>query len=235
MIKKCPICGKELPEYQPCGKKFKSKTCSRSCGAILRSKETESNWKRKDVQAKAHFSAKETLLIKYGVDNPAKIGFVKEKIKKTNLEKYGVESILQTKEVKEKSKLSRQSAKALIKMSKNSKLRNVYPLGVLSAQSESSKQKRKSTCLEKYGTETPLENKVVRQKIQQTMSVKYPKGSVSRSLITQKSKEICLQHYGVELGFFANGYQSSGEAEVREFIQSLGFKGSQNNQVVPGI
>lgn len=231
----CPICGKELPKYQPCGKVYKSKTCSRSCGAILRSREIESNWKRKEVQEKAHETIKESLLRKYGVDNPAKIEHVKQKIKETNLKKYGHSTILQTDEVKNKSQASRNTEEAKKKMSEHSKLREAYVKGVEAAQSLESIEKRKKTNLERYGVEYALQSKEVREKIKQTTDTKYPIGSLARSEMNRKRKQTCYDHHGVEVGFFAKGYQSTGEAEVREFIQSLGFSGNQNNRVVSGI
>ena len=45
---------------------------------------------------------KQTLLKKYGTENPAKIPEIKEKIKQNNLKKYGVEFTTQLLSVKEK-------------------------------------------------------------------------------------------------------------------------------------
>lgn len=233
--KYCPVCGKELPEFQPCGKKFKSKTCSKSCGAILRSRERGSNWKNPEIQKKAHDSIKENLIYKYGVDNVAKIPEVQAKIRQTNLERYGRTTVLQTPEVIEKSLKTRNSAEVKNKMSEHSKLREVYQLGISAANTEESKEKRKNTCLKRYGTKHVLASKEIRAKINKTISERYPKGSLARSMMTSKRKQTCLKRYDVEVGFFAKGYQSSGEAEVREFIKSLGFTGNQNNKAVPGI
>jgi hypothetical protein len=234
MKRVCPVCGKELPEFQPCGKRFKSKTCSRSCGAILRCQNFESNWKRSDVQDRAHQTIKQNLQNKYGVSNIVNIPGVKEKIKQTNQQKYGVVSILLTDEVKSKSLTSRQSASVRAKMSKNSKLHEVHEIGVKAANSSEAKKKRMDTCKQKFGATSPLGSKMIRDKIKQTMHERYPAGSDARKNLILKTKNTCLTKYGVELGFFVKGYQSSGEAEVRNFIKSLGFSGNQSNKIVPG-
>ena len=234
MKRVCPVCGKELPEFQPCGKKFKSKTCSRSCGAILRCQTFESNWKRPDVQDRAHQTIKQNLQKKYGVSNIVNIPGVKEKIKQTNQQKYGVVTVLLTDEIKSKSLTSRQSADVRAKMSKNSKLHQVHEIGVKAANSPEAKEKRANTCKQKFGAASPLGSEKIREKIKQTMREKYPAGSDARKNLILKTKNTCLTKYGVELGFFARGYQSSGEAEVRDFIKSLGFSGNQSNKIVPG-
>jgi len=60
-------------------------------------------------------------------------------------------------------------------MSEHSKLREVYQLGISAANTEESKEKRKNTCLKRYGTEYALASKEIRAKINKTISEKYSK------------------------------------------------------------
>lgn len=79
--------------------------------------------------------SKESLTIKYGVDNARKIEGVNDKIKKTNIEKYGSENPFSSEIIKDK-----------IKTICLTKYGVEHP-----TQSEAIKEKVKETCISKYG------------------------------------------------------------------------------------
>lgn len=80
---------------------------------------------------------KDTMLNRYGVDNPAKIDDVKDKIKETCLDKYGVEYVTQTKAFK---------TKAVNTWLDNYGVSNPNKV-------KSVRTKIKNTCLDRYGVE----------------------------------------------------------------------------------
>lgn len=64
---------------------------------------------------------------------------------------------------------------------------------------DSFKEKRKKTCLEKYGTEFVFQNEEVKSKIKDTMNQNYGVDNYAKTKeYKQKSKETSLQKYGVE-------------------------------------
>lgn len=59
--------------------------------------------------------------------------------------------------------------------------------------------RRKSTCLEKYGTDTPTKAKSVKEKTRKTCLQRYGVASPSKSKsIQQKFKDACIEKYGVD-------------------------------------
>ena len=134
----CPVCGKPLKFYGRDNKLFLSH-CSNKCKKL--DNEVNEKWKNScgDLGTNRE-KYKQTILNKYGVENPYQIPDIIEKIRKinkekiheslkkqeqTNLLKYGVKSYLQTDEIKEK---------------------------------------RKHTSLLKYGVDHPMKSDIVKQK-----------------------------------------------------------------------
>lgn len=113
----CPICGKKLKFYGRNNKIFLSH-CSNKCKKL--DSEVNTKWKESCGELGTNREkAKQTMINKYGVDNPYKIPKIIEKIKninkskikeslkkqeETNIKKYGYKSYLQTEEFKIKSK-----------------------------------------------------------------------------------------------------------------------------------
>ena len=93
-IRQCAVCGKDY-EYNP-KRKDAANTCSKECRYSLMNKNTDRDSSMKHL--------KETLIEKYGVDNPVKIPGVKEKMVTTTKERYGVEYYQQTEEYKQRYK-----------------------------------------------------------------------------------------------------------------------------------
>ena len=127
--------------------------------------------------------AKETILKKYGVDNPAKSKEVLVKIQKTNLDRYGVECSAQSEVVKEKIKAT-----------------NLKKYGVeYSFQAEEVRDKIKATSLERYGVDNPSKSEVIKSKIvesnRKNLGVDYPMQSKD---VMDKSRATSFEKYGTE-------------------------------------
>ena len=115
-----------------------------------------------------------TCLERYGVDNPAKCGIIKQKIRKTCLEKYGAETYLSSNN--HKSRITE------IEEKKRKTCLEKYGVEV-SSKSNMVKEKNKNTCLERYG------------EVSYTHTEEYKN---RHNEIQEKSKRTCLERYGVE-------------------------------------
>lgn len=70
-------------------------------------------------------------------------------------------------------------------------------------------QKRKETCVDKYGFETPMRNDEVKQKVASTCLERYGVPcSLMAKEVKEKTKETCLQKYGVDNWFKSSEIQS---------------------------
>lgn len=112
----CPICGKEKVVNST---NDVSKCCSRKCSSIKR---------------------KQSNIIKYGVDNPAKLDLIKDKQAKTCVEKYGVSSPFLMDDFKEKRR--------------NTSIEKYGTEDPM--QSDVVKLHHKQSCQKKWNTDTPL-------------------------------------------------------------------------------
>ena len=120
---------------------------------------------------------KQTCLKRYGVDNPSKTAEVKQKIKENTLKKYGVTNYSLTQEFKTRAKEYHNTVSEEVK--------------------KETKEKRKQTCLNRYGVASPLESKVVQEKITNTMLEKYGVTSPLQSKVIQnKFTNTMLTRYG---------------------------------------
>lgn len=117
------------------------------------------------------YKYKQTMLKKYGVDNPMKIQYVKDKIKNNNIEKYGVESTNQ------------------IEIVKNKKIKS-YLKNLNYDNPNKNKQvqlKKRNTCLQKYGKEFVLQVEEIIDKRKSTCINKY---NESNWMKTDEAKNI---------------------------------------------
>lgn len=122
-----------------------------------------------------NLKAKESNLIKYGVEHTTQLKSTKDKMKSTNLKIYGTEHATQNNEVKEKMK--------------NTFIKNY---GTTSpAKNENIKEKMKQTNIERYGYVSPTLNDEVRQKQINTLienyGVEYPQQNKDIKQISMKS------------------------------------------------
>lgn len=127
---------------------------------------------------------KESLLKKYGVDNPSKIDSAKKKREKTFIQRYGETTPLKNKEVRDKGKKTLQKT-----------------LGVDNPlKATSVKEKVKQTNLRKYGTTNPLNNnEEVKEKSRRTIKKKFGVDNVSQSdRVKEQKKSTSFANYGVD-------------------------------------
>ncbi len=126
---------------------------------------------------------KNTMMEKYGFDNPKKVDFINAKIEATNLERYGTIYPMQNEEVKQRQI-------------------NVFleKYGVTSYnKTEEGKEKYKQTCLEKYGVENSFQNEDFQKKQVNTCLERYGVENVFQlEEVKNKSKQTMLNKYGVE-------------------------------------
>ena len=166
-----------------------------------------------------------TSLEKYGTKNPAQSDKVKNITKKNNMKKYNVEYIMQIDEFKNKminTMFNRygvssftQTEEYIIKTNET----NMKKYGVpWSLQSENNKtkskqtkkelygnenynnpEKRDQTNIERYGVNTPLQNKDIKNKIEISNIKKYgSKYPITTPEIKQKSKNTLFKNFGVK-------------------------------------
>jgi hypothetical protein len=153
--------------------------------------------------------SRNTMILKYGVENISQLESIKEKKKETTLKNYGVEHNSQCQIIKDK-KITTclknngvehpQQSKEIKNKSKKTCLTNYkfeYP-----SQSEEIKNKIKQTCLTNFGTEYPSQNELFKNCVKKTCLEKYGVEYVQQSKeIKEKSKQTCLSNYGVEHPF----------------------------------
>lgn len=162
-----------------------SACCCSSCHAkYTKDKRFETNIKK---YGRKNFGSaekiKEYWINHYGVDNPAKVDFVKRKMKETNLKKYGFNCPPKSEVVKEKTKQT-----------------CLKRYGVeYTGQIEEAKEKSKKTCLEKYGSEYYIGSKDCLEKTVEFSKQNYNVDWFTKSEeIKNKAKETMLKRYGVE-------------------------------------
>lgn len=104
-------------------------------------------------------------LKKYGVDNPAKLAYIKNRIKDTNILKYGVEYPMQSNDIKEKFKKT-----SLEKFGFENPSQNVHI-----------QTKVESTNIKKFGVRRPIQNEEIFKKMTQTNLNKYKTETITGS------------------------------------------------------
>lgn len=135
----CPVCNKKLKFYGRKNVLFLSH-CSNKCKKL--DKEVNEKWKQScnDNVGTNRNKCRQTMLKRYGVENPYQIPEIIEKIKKTNKEKL---------------------QKSLYKQHQTcfKKYNVMYYI-----QTNEFKEKSKKTCLDKYSVEHPMKSKIVKDK-----------------------------------------------------------------------
>lgn len=182
----CKFCGGHVSfnGYHK-GSMHYSACCCSSCHAkYTKDKRFETNIKK---YGRKNFGSaekvKEYWINHYGVDNPAKVDFVKKKMRETNLKKYGFNCSSKSEIVKEKIKQT-----------------CLKRYGVeYTGQIEEAKEKSKKTCLEKYGSEYYIGSKDRLEKTIEFSKQNYNVDWFTKSEeIKNKAKKTMLRRYGVE-------------------------------------
>ena len=148
---------------------------------------------------------KQTMIDKYGADNPMKIKKFQDKAKKTNIEKYGADNPMKNKEVRTRHN------KTLIdkygeepwkneQIIKNREKTNLERRGVkYSSQDKSVVDKMKQTNLKRYGCEFIGSSELVKDKIKNTLIEKYGVENAFQSEeVKEKIRRTNLERYGAE-------------------------------------
>lgn len=147
------------------------------------------------LDPKVQTKTKQTCLEKYGVEYSGQSKQKKEKSIKTWIMKYGVDNPRKAKFVKEKIYKYFQNKNRIKTIIQKRKQTCLEKYGVeYSSQDENIKNKTKQTCLEKYGVEYSWQNENVKNKIKKTCLEKY---GVEHFNNLQKRKQTCLEKYGV--------------------------------------
>ena len=88
--------------------------------------------------------------------------------------------------------------------------------------------KKKTTCLEKYGVENPLQSQEVKDKLKQTCLKKYGvEHPLQSQEVKDKSKQTCLEKYGVEYSLQA---QEVKDKSKEYFIKTYGVENASQVQ-----
>lgn len=148
---------------------------------------------------------KQTVLHKYGVDNPMKNKSICEKARKTCLQRYGSEWACSNEDVQAKCEQTNLEKYGVRVPMQNSDIRAKQQETVKSrygkqfiGQVPEFRDKVHKTCLDRYGAEEPLSSKIVREKICTTNQERYGGNSpLSSDEIREKVKSTCLARYGV--------------------------------------
>lgn len=127
--------------------------------------------------------AKNTILERYGVENPFQAEEIKKRIKDANMKKYGVDHHMKVPEVLQKAIDT-----------------NIEKYGLKFAfHSDESFQKIRKTCVKRYGVEFPLQNKYIQEKVvekcREKFGVDYPLQSLE---IQEKIIQTFLERYGMD-------------------------------------
>ena len=163
------------------------------------------DWYMQSDEGKSRFT--ENCLGKYGVSNPSKLDWVKDKKAQTSLEHYGVEQ----------SNLSKYGAKNTWQV-ENFKEKGKHTLiekyGVDNiSKSEYAKIKKIQTSLKHFGVEYPMKSREIRNKVEQTNLERYGvKNVTEKEEIKQRIKDTCLERYGISWPCMLNPCVSKNES-----------------------
>lgn len=177
----CTIC-KKVPKFlsyvkgygncknKECTKIFSDKqkqlTCLKKYGRISTFDIEKSKSTKKERYGNANYNNREkseiTCIVKYGFSNPGQNEDIKAKIKKTNYKKYGVSTPLKSGMCIEKSKQTK----------KENKENDMAYMAKI-------QEKRKNTCIDKYGVEHQSNSIIVQSKRNETLKKEY--GYISTS------------------------------------------------------
>ena len=128
---------------------------------------------------------KKTTLERYGVENPMQSPEIRKKAEATNLERYGYKHTFSCPEIRAKGDATQ-----------------IEKYGCLASNSQEIKEKRKATCVAKYGVPYVLQSDVVKEKIVQTNLMRFGVENPSQNEeIIEKSRQTNIDKYGVPAAF----------------------------------
>lgn len=201
---------------------------SKECTIAKRAESTKQVHGEGCFKGKILEKARASNLAKYGVDNAAKLDFVKDKIKKTNIKRYGRSSYLGTEKCRNQCRQKAIDLYGVDHFSKAEPIKDkakktiIKKYGDLFQRTDEWKEKVKKTCLKKYGVmsvcmvdefklkkeETmmrkyggkgPLSDPKIRERANISLKKKYGVNSALQSpVIVAKMKKTCMERYGNE-------------------------------------
>lgn len=150
----CKSCGVAITHTSK--NKYCSKNCASHAPLSLSTKQKLSKiakkaWEDMDGTKirKSSEKRRQTLLMKYGVDNIAKLPHIQKKMVTTTRERYGVDNVAQSESIKQKIKET-----------------NLKRYGVANPfSSKEIRKKAEMTCIERYGVANPMYSEVIKHKL----------------------------------------------------------------------
>ena len=149
----CPICGNKIPFKYNLNYKIFNNCCSQHCTNIYLNKIGKLN--TKESIKKANITRKLTLKDKYGIENSFQLSEVINTIQEKKREYFNSE---------------RYNINEIVKKYRNT---NISRYGGHPMSTKEVQDKRKTTCLKKYGYEYPMQSNIVKHKLEQTCIEKY--------------------------------------------------------------
>lgn len=212
------------------GSHLKIEACCDYCGTIKNISYKDYN---KNISTFNKFScsikcgtlkAKETNLIKYGVDSTNKLSSVKDKTKATILKKWGVDHISKVKEINDvvRHKLKEQSSDI-------SKRIKEYNKSLSIEEKERIKEKRYNTNLIKYGKGYVSQVDSIKEKIKETVFEKWGGYTYQSNLLMYKVKQTNIEKYGHEIP------SKNEDVKKKTYLTNMslwGFKTPSMNNIV---
>lgn len=175
---------------------------------------------------------KQTSLARYGTEHPTQNSRVREKTKQTCREKYGVDYVTQSEQFKETSRqtcLDKHGVEYYVQ-TKEFKERSAQSMleryGVEHAlQSPEILENRHQTYLNTYGVDHPMQLPETQDKIRQTKESRYGDPNYSNP---EKRKQTCLERYGTEHYLQSKDYQEkSRQSNLKKYGVDHHLKAAQ--------
>ena len=145
-------------------------------------------------------NSRATNLIKYGVENPFGAQEVKDKIKDTLHERYGVDHYSKTSDFSQKVRSTKKERYGSCGFNNPDKRREtcLERYGTPSASGNADIRKKiEQTCIERYGVNNVSKSSDVIQKIVQHQTERYGGVGFSSPELSQKYVDTCMERYGI--------------------------------------
>ena len=179
----------------------------------------------KKTQSEISNSKKQYCTWKYGVDNPAKLNYIQDKIKETNIKKYCADNPSKSDKIKES--ISK-SIKKFYENEDNKKSSNI---------------KKQNTCLEKYGETHHLKSKHIIEKRNITNTERYGGNSPTcdkavtskrprptKDSIEKQKKTFLTNLLSGKYDHLKRKRTSAAENEIKDWLESLDIEVNQSNR-----
>jgi len=209
----------------------KSKSCG--CQSLFYRKKTNLEKFGDEFQSRTEatrLKIKSTFITNYGVDNPRKDSFLKEKMKQTKKLKYGEhqEALVEKRKATMLERYGTEASLTVPEFQKKKSNTMHERFGVAHAlQNDLVKEKLKATCLDRYGIENPLLDVKIQQRAKDTLFNRYgvTNPSQSKELINApklSNGELVsdtYREYGVPSSTASKVYREYGEETFLDYCR----------------